>query len=120
MKKEEFVKKALENFIVNSRVVKTIVDGRMYRVPYHMICRHTLEGILDVFYDIYLREYYIKNAKYSIVVNGKTLFCNVDGITTHYDFASEKAADDFYNLTMEYNPDNVWNKLYTEWLHERS
>lgn len=119
MNKKEFATKALENFTVNAHVVKTVVDGKTYRVPYTMICRHTLEGIITVFYDMYLREYYIKNAKSNIYIKGKVVTCIVDDIVSKYMFESDEAAYSFYILAQGVNHDIIWNKLYVNWLYQK-
>lgn len=119
MNEQEFVTKALENFTVNAHVVKTVVDGRTYRVPYTMVRLLTLKDILAVFYDMYLREYYIENAKSNIRVKGKVVTCIVDDIVSRYMFECDEDAYNFYILAQGVNHDIIWNKLYVNWLHQK-
>lgn len=107
MNKQEFVTKALENFTVNAHVVKTVVDGRTYRVPYTMVRLLSLKDILNVFYDMYLREYYIENAKSNTHVKGKVVTCIVDNIASHYMFECDEDAYSFYTLAEGVNHDII-------------
>lgn len=119
MNRKEFATKALENFTVNAHMVKTVVNGRTFCVPYTMICRRSFEHTITIFYDMYMREYYIENAKLNTHVKGKVVTCIVDNIASNYMFECDEDAYSFYILAQGVNHDIIWDKLYADWLYQK-